>query len=280
MRNAKLFLLVILSLPTLVFADPGTITFKKLGKVVKTVTVESLKKEYPSELITVYEGHEESEASYRGVKFNTLLEKVYGGTWDGKSQNQGVDEALFSCIDGYQPSVPLNKALTHQAYLVYERANGKPFEFVDKTTGKVISYGPLYLVWENIKDNQIKMEGLNFWPYQVATVDLITFAEQFKKLIPAQKLSKIQTRGFIAYRIHCMQCHRINGSGGDKGIELNYPASVTEYFKPQWLKKFITNPQSVRKDSPMPPFNTDYPHYQRTVREIIEYLKAISKSKQ
>lgn len=248
------------------------IVFKKKGVVVKSYTLADFKKEFPVETLTVREGHEDNNnVTYRGTALKNVMQKVYGGKVD-------QDELLFTCSDGYKPSVPLQKSLKHHTFLAYEKVEGA-FEFTDKASGKVIQYGPLYLIWENIKDPEIKLEGLEFWPYQVVDVDLISFQERFKALIPKAKMSDPAKRGFVAYRTHCIQCHRINGEGGDKGIELNYPASVTEYFKPAWLKKFIVSPQEVRMGSAMPPFDKNYPNYSKKIDDIIEYLKAISGTK-
>lgn len=251
------------------------IEFKRKGAVVKTYTLEELKKALPPVTVKVNEGHENKEVTYHGFDFKALMEKVYGPGFQKE-----VDEALFVCSDGYQPSVPLLKALKHKSVLAYEKAGGVPFSFEDKEEKRTINYGPLYLVWENIDDKLLASEGLEFWPYQVVTVDLIAFEDRFKKLVPKGKMSEAAKRGFVSYRVHCLQCHRINGEGGNKGIELNYPASVTEYFKEPWIKKFITDPRTVRAGSPMPPFDTRYPNYKGIIDDIVEYLKAVAKNKQ
>lgn len=261
------------------WAAETPLVFKKKGVLVKQFTLEEFQKAFPPVDLPIFEKHEDKTRIYRGVALKTVLEKVYGGQWGTDGNYGGVDELLFSCIDGYQPSVPLLKALSHQSYLVYGTGDKTPFQFKAKDSGKIIDYGPFYLVWEDIKDPVIKAEGLELWPYQVATVDLISFKERFGPLVPPGKMSAVATRGFIAYRMFCLQCHRINGSGGNKGIELNYPASVTEYFKTDWLLKFIKEPQSVRTGSAMPPFDKAYPHYEKTITDIVEYLKAISKQK-
>lgn len=260
-----------LCLSSFAFAEQE-IRFNKKGQLVKKYTLEEFKKAFPEETLTVREDHEERKnVTYRGVHLKKVMEQVYG-KW------AGLDEILFVCIDGYKPSVPLQKAISHETFVAYDKADG-PFHFTDKSSGKVIEYGPFYLVWENIKDPEIKLEGLEFWPYQVATIDLISFEERFAPLVPKGKMSDAAKRGFVAYRTHCIQCHRINGEGGDKGIELNYPYNVTEYFKPDALKKFIVAPQSIRYGSAMPPFDKNYPDYSKRIDDIIEYLKAIRSKK-
>jgi mono/diheme cytochrome c family protein len=50
---------------------------------------------------------------------------------------------------------------------------------------------------------------------------------------------------FCAFRKHCAACHTINGEGGGKAPELNYPAGVVEYIRPGYLKRWIKRPQSI-----------------------------------
>ena len=83
----------------------------------------------------------------------------------------------------------------------------------------------------------------------------------------------------MAFRQHCIKCHTLNGDGGSIGPELNYPVSVTEYWKSKWLRRFIVNPQSVRSNSKMIPFYRDVENRQEQVADIIEYLKVMARNK-
>jgi mono/diheme cytochrome c family protein len=76
--------------------------------------------------------------------------------------------------------------------------------------------------------------------------------------------------------IHCLKCHAINGVGGTLGPELNSPCSVTEYWNPRLLSRFIANAGSVRAGTRMPNFDS-LP--QKDIQVIIEYLQSMASHK-
>src|SRR5690606_13586877 len=118
--------------------------------------------------------------------------------------------------------------------------------------GKVV-LGPYYLVWENLQDLRMREEGAVGWAARIRSIELIKFADRYPKMAPPAEAPKPVREGFLAFRKHCMACHTINGEGGAKGdssqkslLELNYPVSVTEFIKPDWLEKWIDEPRKVR----------------------------------
>jgi mono/diheme cytochrome c family protein len=264
---------VCLLLPALALAG-GELTFKNRGKTVKELSREQLLALVPAREITVYEPHEKREVTYRGVPFNTLLEKVYGDSW------KKTEEILFTCVDGYQPSLPLSRFEGFTSYLAFERKGAKEFSLVDKLhSGETVQLGPFYLVWDNMKSDTLKRLGAEGWPYQITTVDLIRFADRFPRMAPPDGSVASVQRGFLAFRAHCMSCHRINGEGGTKGVELNYPTSVTEYFQPDWLKRWVTDAPSMRFGTAMPSFKRNEPGWSETIDDILAYLKAMAGNK-
>ncbi|HXW53354.1 MAG TPA: hypothetical protein VEL47_04525, partial [Myxococcota bacterium] len=143
------------------------VTFKKRSAVVAKHTRETLKKMVPEESIGVFEPHTDEQRMYRGMNFSKLLAKVYGPAWEQ------FEEILFTCQDGYQPSVPVAKVKNNQAYLVFERLGGK-FIIDNKSQNRTnVALAPYYLVWENIKNHGIRADGVADWPYQVIAIDLI-----------------------------------------------------------------------------------------------------------
>ena len=76
-----------------------------------------------------------------------------------------------------------------------------------------------------------------------------------------------------------MACHTINGEGGGKASELNYPVSVVEYIKPEYLTRWIENPASIRYNTLMPALAMEIPNRAMVTQEIIAYLRAMSAAK-
>jgi mono/diheme cytochrome c family protein len=76
-----------------------------------------------------------------------------------------------------------------------------------------------------------------------------------------------------------MACHTINGEGGGKAPELNYPMSVTEYLAEEWIRKWVLDPRSVRYGTTMPAFGSR-PDGDKLVDDVLAYLKTMARHKQ
>jgi mono/diheme cytochrome c family protein len=249
--------------------------FKNHGKVVKTLSLEQIEKLIPAKTVMVFEPHESENREYIGFPVNALFTEVYGEEW------KSSEEILLTCSDGYQPSIPCARFKEYPTYLVYGRADKKEFTLVNKLqNNELVELGPFYLVWDNLKHPELKAEGSEGWPYEVTTIELINFSDRFPYMSPPKKSSEAVKNGFLAFRKHCMTCHTINGEGGGKSVELNYPVNVTEYFKESWLTKWIDNPTSIRYNTAMPALNPNSKDRETTIRTIIAYLKAMKDNKQ
>lgn len=256
-------------------APAQDITFKSHGKTVRTVSVADLVKQIPPRDITLWEPHEKKEVSFKAFAADELMRKIYGDDW------RREEEALFTCTDGFQPSLPVSEFKDHQGYLAFARNDDPEFSVLSPDEHKKVPMGPLYLVWENIKDASIRRQGtIPGWPYQVATIDLIRFADRFPRMSPPPGSPASARHGFLVFRRYCVSCHTVNGDGGGKGVELNYPASPTEYWKETWLKKWITDPRSIRYDAQMHAFDRSSPAWEKDRDDVIAYLKAMARDKQ
>lgn len=246
------------------------VEFKKEGKAVKELPVEELRRLAPEVSLKVFEAHERQNRVYRVLPARTVFDKVFGKDWEQ------AQEVVFTSIDGYQPSVPVEKFLAHKAYFAFADADGKPFTLTNRLqNNEVVPLGPLYLVWDNIGSKVLLEAGASDMPYQIKTIELKLEAP-FPNMIPPSGSSEQVQRGFEHFRKHCAACHTINGDGGGKAPELNYPASVVEYIKPEYLKRWIMQPQSIRYNSTMPALGEEISNREKVADEIIAYLKAMS----
>ncbi len=91
----------------------------------------------------------------------------------------------------------------------------------------------------------------------MVAVKLTRLAREYPQAAPLPDTSDHVRRGFNAFIEHCAQCHQINGEGGVIGPELNYPVNVTEYWRAEWLPRFIANPQAIRHNSRMKGLGAD-----------------------
>ena len=259
-------------------ADDPSVVFKLRGSVVRTATLSELRRLVPEVKVTVFEYQDESRRTYLALPLRDLFDHIYGPKWKDR------EDALFTCTDGYTPVVPLGEVTTHSAYLAFGMADGKPFSIPSHIHDtKHLELGPFYLIWDNLHDSAVMSEGPNYWPYELASVDLIDFSDRAPKLAPPRSASSDVKDGFTLYRQSCMACHTLNGTGGaTSGVELNLPHNVTEYYQEGWLEKWIEDPRSVREGSKMPAFRlangyrVTEAQRKKQVAEIIAYLKAMA----
>ncbi len=264
MKNLALTLLFIF---TSSYVQAQEMTFKNHGKVLKTLNLIQMEKLSPSQIVTVDDPNEKTKIKFRAIALNALLNEIYGRSWAKD------EEMLFTCLDGYQPSLPVAQFISSEgegeAFLAFERIGSKNLIIENKTEGgKKIAAGPFYLVWNKSVDG-------SSWPYQLTTFDLTTFIEHSPKLAPPENSSAKAKRGFLAFRKNCALCHAMNGDGAHIGPELNYPVNVTEYYKISFLKKWIDNPASIRLRSHMPALHSDIANRTETIDEIVAYLQSM-----
>jgi mono/diheme cytochrome c family protein len=255
-------------------SDAPPLVFKSHGKTVRTISVEELTRLVPPREIAVWEPHEKKESQFTAFPADEVFAKIYGDDW------KKSEEALFTCTDGFQPSIPLAEFGAHRGFLAYARGGDPEFVVVNPDSHERVPMGPLYLIWENIKDASIREQGtVPGWPYQVSTVDLIQFVDRFPHMTPPPGSSAAARHGFLEYRTRCLACHTINGEGGGKGVELNYPANPTEYWRADWLKKWIVDPKGIRYNTEMHPFDKTGPDWHRDLDDVVAYLTAMAKNK-
>lgn len=261
-------------LPLTAFAA-DKLQFARQDKVLKEATVEELFQDFIVKDVLVWEPHEEKEVSYQGVESQILFDRIFGQEW------RKEDEILFTCTDGYQPSIPVADFLKNRSWFVFGKTDKSPFEVVNNLQNKErVPLGPLYLVWDNLKNEELRQQGGNGWPYQIVKMQPIQFSARYPRLAPPEKEGSRVRSGFLAFRKYCFDCHKVNGEGGDKGPELNYPVSVVEYWKPKWLEQWLLDPTSIRSATPMPALPTALKRRAETARDILSYLQVMSRHKQ
>jgi mono/diheme cytochrome c family protein len=226
----------------------------------------------PVEQVRVSEPYEKADVDFSALPFAAVLDAVYGRAW------REEEELLFTCSDGYQPTVPVARVLAHRSWLAFDRADAQGFEILKLESGqrRSISLGPYYLIWDNLKDPLIRQELDYGWPYQLVGIDLIRTGDRFPEMMPPADASPEVRAGFAAFRVHCSKCHKLNGEGGSIGPELNAATSPVEYRDRSWLERWIDDPSQINDSSRMPPLNRDLPDRAGTIDRILDYLVVMS----
>lgn len=178
---------------------------------------------------------------------------------------------VFECIDGYKPEMPLDLFLNANPYLAFEDVNapkGSQWEPIIKN-GNEMNAEPFYIIYPSVSEKDTRYK----WPYNLVKIYLEPLSKSTKELFPIN--NKDLESGYILFQNHCITCHALNGIGGTMGPELNYPKSVTEYWKENELVDYIMNPASFRNKVKMPTIGLS----KQQSQEIVDYLKYMSENK-
>jgi hypothetical protein len=212
---------------------------------------------------------------YDGFDTRSLLTFIFGDKW------KDSELVLFKCADGYQDPVPTENIKTFNSLLAFriepvtKNASPTPFSLVNQGQHENIDdLGPLYLVWDNITNKDLKAEGSTHWPYQVVEIQLAQFIDKFPKMIP-KSTDPVVLNGLKNFQKHCMSCHQINGQGGVKGPDLNRPTNIFSSINEASVRTKIDNPQALNPQTTMPPLNLSLIDRKKVIDEIITYLHAM-----
>lgn len=176
----------------------------------------------------------------------------------------------FRCKDGYAPIMPLSRALGAKGLIAVRDLGapaGKNWESFS-ANGTTSTPAPGYLVWASPAGDIEEYP----WPYQIVAIELTTSAD----VLGAAVADDARKPGFDLFVKHCLKCHAVNGVGGTMGPELNSPCSVTQYWNPAFLSRFISNASSIRAGTRMPDFH-EMPG--SDIQAIIEYLQYMGSHK-
>lgn len=252
-------------------AGGPALAFARGGTPVAERDLEGLREAVPSSTVRVHEPYEDRETTFAALPFDRVLDALYGDSW------RSEEELLFTCRDGYQPTLPVARVLAHRAWLAFERSDQESFTIRKRESGelKTVELGPFYLVWENLDDETVRQEADYGWPYQLVGVDLIRRRDRFPGMAPPADATPVVLAGFTAFRVHCSRCHKLNGEGGSIGPELLAAASPLEYRDRDWLRSWIEDPTRILPTARMPALNPALPDRARIVDEILAYLRAM-----
>jgi mono/diheme cytochrome c family protein len=190
-----------------------------------------------------------------------------------KDLGQGYPETgvyvRFRCKDGYLPIMPLARAMGGQGLIAIRDANAPQGEDWQPLpgSGAASTLAPSYLVWLSPAGDPEEYP----WPYQMVAIELVSSSDALAGLD-----ADGSKPGHELFVTHCVKCHAINGVGGTFGPELNSPCSVTEYWNPRLLSRFIKNAGSMRAGTKMPNFDS-LP--EKDIRVIVEYLQSMARHK-
>lgn len=273
MRRAAAGLIVVASLTGVARSDESaSLQFERHGNAVATLGRAALRQIHAPSVVRVFEPYEEAEARFDALPLPAVLDHVYGSSW------RDEEELLFTCRDGYQPTVPVRRVLEHAAWLAVDRPGVQGFTIVKVESGRRqrIDLSPAYLVWENLDDAQIREQGDYGWPYQLVGIDLVRARDRFPRMAPPVAAPADVHAGFRAFRVHCSRCHTVNGDGGQIGPELNGPVPSVSVRDVDWLRRWIEDPSEIVPTARMPRLNPALADREAIIDEILAYLRTMA----
>lgn len=234
---ALFVLMIFLSLASAKSQQSTTLKILISGKPLKELTLKEMKDKLEVKTVSFHDPSYSKEKNYRAFRLSDFLDLAYGSKWKtGK-----YSDISFLAYDGYDAVSDISKLKQQGGYLVFQDIDFPNWEIIDN--GK--SYpGPFYIVWVN--KNQNATAGYP-WPWQLESVNLITFADEFPEIVPAGADKNSSTyRGYEIFKARCARCHSINRQGGKIGPDLNAPKNILEYRPVDVVKEFIKNPSMYR----------------------------------
>jgi len=248
------------------------LTFKDRANpnVSQTLTLTEMLSEFPSIEVEILEFLENRQMTFRGIAVNALFDKVYGEGWRDR------EEVLFTALDGYQSSIPVEQFLQYDSFVAYEYADTtkRPsFVLTKDSDGKLIDLGPFWLVWDNISKPSLQGTVSYGWPYQLASFELVTFAERYPNSVPPTNSSDNVQNGFLATRVYCMSCHKVKGDGGNKAPDL-IQEDLISTKSDERLKQLILDREALPEVSGMV-LREEVANRDQVADDIIAYLRAM-----
>jgi mono/diheme cytochrome c family protein len=189
----------------------------------------------------------------------------------------------FAASDGFATTLQARQLLAKaengaRAYLAIEASDA---QWPPLKAGDPASAGPFYLVWTQPERGRIVPEQ---WPYRIARIEEVApLAVRFPAIVPAAgpAADGPVNRGFATFAKNCIVCHTLNlGGDGSIGPDLNVPYNPTEYLRADLLRRFIRDPQSLRRwpSTRMPAFDAAILS-DRELNDVVAYLRYMANRK-
>lgn len=84
---------------------------------------------------------------------------------------------------------------------------------------------------------------------------------------------KEYTSGEAVFKGECIKCHKLNGTGGDKGPDLS---TLFSKRTDDYVRTYILDPRSLKPDSVMPPAEISEKELDMVIRHLRENSSAHS----
>lgn len=223
--------------------------------------------------VSVYEPHlsvggNNVTIDFVGYPAIDVMAAIFGEDW-----REAAETIEFRALDGFVSRIDVARLQPGKAYVVFARRDRSDFSVDNKLQNETnVSLGPYYLVWDNIANPDPLAESVLNWPYQISEVALVNLSDQ--ALLPTG-LDVRYHEGADLAKAHCLNCHMINGYGGEK-----YAGNLSEVAKRFAERDFVAwvlSPSSVKDGTTMPALSHRMPEAerQRIAKALYDYLNHV-----
>ena len=227
----------------------------------------------PTTTIAVHEPHlslgdRRVTIEYVGYPAVDVLARLFDKDWQERAET-----VELRALDGYVARIDAARFSEETAFLAFARADGAPFTIDNPRQNQTdVPLAPWYLVWDNISSPELLAEGASNWPYQVHEVNLVSLSE--RALLPDSLAADLR-EGVELAKAYCLQCHMVNGFGGEKHPG-NLAAIARAYPEAEFIR-WVLDPSSMRSDTTMPPLYHHIPDTERRriAKMLFDYLRAV-----
>ena len=227
----------------------------------------------PATAIPVHEPHlsvgdRRVAIEYVGYPAADVLARIFGTDWHDQAET-----VELRALDGYVSRIDVGRFLRETAFLVFARKDRAPFTIDNPRQNQTdVPLGPYYLVWDNITSPALLAEGARNWPYQVQHVNLVSLSDG--ALLPEGLAAELH-EGAELVETYCLQCHKVNGFGGEK-FPLDLAVIVKDRTEAVFMR-WVLNPSSERPNTTMPPLSNRLPEAERRriAKAAFDYLRAV-----
>jgi len=226
----------------------------------------------PPVSVTVVEPHMSDAnrtvtAAYIGYPAEILFREIFGEDW-----HLTGDTIEFRALDGYVSRIDVPRFEEGMAFIVFARGDGGEFTVDNEAQREEdVPLGPYYLVWDTVTFPELRAEGAGDWPYQVSEVFAVNVSDA--ALFPEGLRAEFHDGAELA-KTHCLNCHQVNGYGGNK-----FPgnlAAITKGLSQDYFIQWVLDPASQREATTMPALAPQLDEAERTriAEALYAYLNA------
>jgi mono/diheme cytochrome c family protein len=221
----------------------GTLTFKRDGKLVRSVPLSELALLARARSVETADPYYGAYKRFHAFPITPALTFAYGL----EEKALRTRAFMLTALDGYAVPVEGQHLLEDGAFVAVDDLDVPGFAPIGP---RKVSPLPAYLIWQGTARANLETHPR---PWQLVSIDSVDPLTLYPHTRPKAAVEGTPVmHGFKLFRERCIRCHAINREGGSVGPELNVPQSIVAYRPEAQIRAYIKNPLTFRYGT-MPP---------------------------